>query len=51
MSYADRLSRVVSWLRLDMFVLALAATVMLATFLPCQGTSASIFGTLGFFAI
>ena len=51
MSYADRLSRVVSRLRLDMFVLALAATVMLATFLPCQGTSASIFGTLGLFAI
>jgi solute carrier family 10 (sodium/bile acid cotransporter), member 7 len=38
-------------LRPDMFVMALAGTVVVATLLPCQGTSARIFHALGLFAI
>jgi len=35
----------------DGFVLALVGTVAVATLLPCQGTSAGIFHTLGSFAM
>jgi sodium/bile acid cotransporter 7 len=46
-----RLSRTISMWRPDIFVLALAATVALATLLPCRGIGATVFGTLGMFAI
>lgn len=38
-------------LRPDVFVMALVGTVTVATFLPCQGTSARIFHALGLVAI
>jgi sodium/bile acid cotransporter 7 len=38
-------------LRPDVFVMALVGTVTIATLLPCDGTSARIFGWLGIFAI
>ena len=44
-------SRVINRWRPDNFVLALAATVACATLLPCRGIGATIFGTLGTFAI
>ncbi len=51
MMQASQLSRAISRWRPDTFVLALAATVTLATLLPCRGIGATIFGTLGMFAI
>ncbi|WP_428491946.1 bile acid:sodium symporter family protein [Rhodopila sp.] len=48
---ASQLSRTISQWRPDSFVLALAATLTLATLLPCRGISATIFGTLAMFAI
>src|SRR5215469_8453866 len=40
-----------SMLCFDGFVLALGAVVMIATFLPCHGASAQLFGLLGKVAI
>jgi solute carrier family 10 (sodium/bile acid cotransporter), member 7 len=51
LSRASQLRRTISQWRPDIFVLALAATVTLATLLPCRGIGATIFGTLGMFAI
>src|ERR1700733_5960247 len=48
---ASQLSRAMIRWRPDTFVVALAATVTLATLLPCRGTGATIFGTLGMVAI
>jgi sodium/bile acid cotransporter 7 len=45
------LTRFLSHLRPDGFVLALAGTVAVATVLPCQGTSAEVFHALGSLAI
>ena len=42
--------RLVRW-RPDTFVLALAATLTLATLLPCRGSSAAIMSTLGMLAV
>ena len=38
-------------LNIDRFVIALAATVALASLLPCQGAAANCFHALGIFAI
>jgi solute carrier family 10 (sodium/bile acid cotransporter), member 7 len=51
MSRASHLTRAIGRWRPDTFVLALAATVTLATVLPCRGAGATVFGTLGMFAI
>jgi sodium/bile acid cotransporter 7 len=51
MSGSSRITRRIGRLRPDTFVLALAGTVAAATLLPCQGTSATIFRTLGVLAI
>ena len=48
---ASQLSRTISQWRPDSFVLALAATLILATVLPCRGIGATVFGTLATFAI
>jgi sodium/bile acid cotransporter 7 len=48
---AGQLSRTISRWRPDIFVVALAATVALATLLPCRGVGATVFGTLAMFAI
>jgi sodium/bile acid cotransporter 7 len=45
------LTRFLSRLQPDRFVIALIGTVAVATLLPCQGTSAEIFRALGSFAI
>ena len=50
MRQASQLRRASRW-RPDPFVLALAATLTLATLLPCHGIGATIFGTLAMFAI
>jgi hypothetical protein len=44
-------NRFLSRFQPDGFVLALTGTVAVATFLPCQGTSAGIFRALGSFAV
>jgi sodium/bile acid cotransporter 7 len=47
----SRIRQSVRQVRPDVFVLSLMSTVTIATFLPCEGTSAKIFGWLGMFAI
>ena len=51
LAWASRLSRTISGWRPDTFVLALAATVTIATLLPCRGIGATLMGTLAMFAI
>jgi solute carrier family 10 (sodium/bile acid cotransporter), member 7 len=51
MSQAIRFGQSIRRMRPDVFVVALLATVTLATLLPCQGVSAAVFHWLGIFAI
>ena len=51
MVHAIRIAQSVKRLRPDVFVMALMATVTLATLVPCQGVSARLFGWAGVFAI
>jgi sodium/bile acid cotransporter 7 len=51
MLQVNRIAQSIRRLRPDVFVVALIATVTLATVLPCQGTSARVFSALGMFAI
>src|SRR5271157_3346897 len=51
MVQASRIGQNIRRLRPDMFVLALVGTVTVATLLPCQGTSARMFGVLAVFAV
>jgi len=51
MLQVNRIAQSIRRLRPDVFVVALIATVTLATVLPCEGTSAKVFGALGMFAI
>ena len=51
--FTDRqsITRSITQLRPDWFVLSLIATVAAASLLPCHGTTAGVFSTLGMFAI
>ena len=51
MLQVNRIVQSIRRLRPDVFVVALIATVTLATVLPCEGTSARVFSALGVFAI
>ena len=51
MPQPSQFSRTISQWRPDTFVLALAATLTLATMLPCRGIGATVFGALATFAI
>ncbi len=51
MTQATLICQSIRRMRPDVFVVALLATVTLATLLPCQGVSATVFHWLGIFAI
>jgi solute carrier family 10 (sodium/bile acid cotransporter), member 7 len=51
MLQVNRAAQSIRRLRPDVFVVALIATVTLTTVLPCEGTSAKVFGAFGMFAI
>jgi sodium/bile acid cotransporter 7 len=51
MKHVNQIGQRLRSLRPDVFVTALIGTVAVATLLPCEGTSARIFHTLGMFAI